>query len=66
MEKKTYIAPRLHVHEIVLEAMMNQVSLGNVNDPNGGPRVDSSSAMAKGMGGPIFDDEDYDEFDDDF
>ncbi|MCQ2245128.1 MAG: hypothetical protein MJZ32_12835 [Bacteroidaceae bacterium] len=46
--------------------MMNQVSLGNLNDPNGGPRVDSSSAMAKGMGGSIFDDEDYDEFDDDF
>ncbi len=60
MEKKAYTAPKTRVHTMMLESIMNQYSLG---DGKNGPRVDMSSAMAKGFGGPIIDDED-DDFDD--
>ena len=62
MEKKTYIAPQLHVHEMVLEAIMNSVSLGDGT----GERPFTGAAMAKGGCGPIFDDDDYDDDDFDF
>lgn len=61
MEKKTYSAPKMRVHTMMLESVMNQFSLG---DPNSATRIDMSSVMAKGCGGPIIDDDDFE--DDDF
>lgn len=67
MEKKTYIAPTMNIHGLVIETMI----LAGSETPNnllnaGGLRMGTQTALAKGFGGPIIDDDDYDDDDFDF
>lgn len=62
MEKKAYIAPIMNVHKIMIESMI----LSGTNTPNNllnteSLRMGTQTALSKGYGGPIFDDEDYDD-----
>lgn len=64
MEKKTYIAPKMNVHSLKLDNVILAASPTELH--SGDVLMGVQTAFSKGMGGPIFDDEDYDEFDDDF
>lgn len=64
MEKKAYIAPMMKIHGLKVETVILAGSPSLLNA--GGLRMGTQTALAKGFGGPIIDDDDYDDDDFDF
>lgn len=73
MEKKAYITPMMNIHGLKIETEILLASKGPMAPQReytklnaGGIRMGTQTALSKGFGGPIIDDDDYDDDDFDF